>query len=275
MPLITSSTTSAIGHQPPPLAPDRPREHGAAPTDPVDGERSVALDRCGSRRSRSAMTRDPVAPRQPAHDLAEQVRAGAPALGVRPVPVGEHEDVQRALGVAPAGPEGASRRTSCSDLRSTPEPTRPPLHGHRPRALLSHTLADGRDPTKKATALMVRPDGPAACSSQRWPRPRRAAAAAGAAAQPPGAPPPSPWARWCGACATRCDSGRVSTAQAALDQIARRATGGAAAVKFGVSSFTPRARTWPRSCSSTRRRRRAGRPRPTTARSTSCRVTAC
>ena len=34
--------------------------------------------------------------------------------------------------------------------------------------------------------------------------------------------------------------GRVSTAQAALDQIARRATGGAAAVKFGVSSFTPK-----------------------------------
>jgi hypothetical protein len=33
---------------------------------------------------------------------------------------------------------------------------------------------------------------------------------------------------------------RVSTAQAALDQIARRATAGAAAVKFGVSSFTPK-----------------------------------
>jgi len=34
--------------------------------------------------------------------------------------------------------------------------------------------------------------------------------------------------------------GHVSTAQAALDQIARRATGGAAAVKFDVSSFTPK-----------------------------------
>jgi len=34
--------------------------------------------------------------------------------------------------------------------------------------------------------------------------------------------------------------GRVYTAQAALDQIARRASAGAAAVKFGVSSFTPK-----------------------------------
>jgi len=34
--------------------------------------------------------------------------------------------------------------------------------------------------------------------------------------------------------------GRVSTAQGALDQIARRATGGAVAVKFGVSSFIPK-----------------------------------
>jgi hypothetical protein len=34
--------------------------------------------------------------------------------------------------------------------------------------------------------------------------------------------------------------GRVSTAQAALDQIARRATAGAAAVMFGVSSLTPK-----------------------------------
>ena len=34
--------------------------------------------------------------------------------------------------------------------------------------------------------------------------------------------------------------GRVSTAQDALDQIARRATGGAVAVKFGVSSFIPK-----------------------------------
>ena len=34
--------------------------------------------------------------------------------------------------------------------------------------------------------------------------------------------------------------GRVTTAQAALDTIARRATGGAARVKFGVSSFTPK-----------------------------------
>ena len=34
--------------------------------------------------------------------------------------------------------------------------------------------------------------------------------------------------------------GRVTTAQAALDQIARRATAGAARVKFGVSSFTPK-----------------------------------
>jgi hypothetical protein len=34
--------------------------------------------------------------------------------------------------------------------------------------------------------------------------------------------------------------GRVTTAQAALDQIARRATAGAARVKFGVSSFAPK-----------------------------------
>jgi hypothetical protein len=34
--------------------------------------------------------------------------------------------------------------------------------------------------------------------------------------------------------------GHVSTAQAALDEIARRATGGAAAVRFDVSSFTPK-----------------------------------
>jgi hypothetical protein len=34
--------------------------------------------------------------------------------------------------------------------------------------------------------------------------------------------------------------GRVTTAQASLDQIARRATGGAAAVKFCVSSVTPK-----------------------------------
>lgn len=34
--------------------------------------------------------------------------------------------------------------------------------------------------------------------------------------------------------------GRVTTAQSDLDEIARRATGGAARVRFGVSSFTPR-----------------------------------
>jgi hypothetical protein len=34
--------------------------------------------------------------------------------------------------------------------------------------------------------------------------------------------------------------GRVTTAQSDLDQIARRATGGAARVRFGVSSFTPK-----------------------------------
>jgi hypothetical protein len=41
--------------------------------------------------------RDAVPPRRPARDLAEEVGPGPAALGMRPVAVGEQEDVQRAI----------------------------------------------------------------------------------------------------------------------------------------------------------------------------------
>jgi hypothetical protein len=52
--------------------------------------------RSGRSRVGTGYERDPVPPRDPARDLAEEVRPGASALRVGPVAVGEQQDVQRA-----------------------------------------------------------------------------------------------------------------------------------------------------------------------------------
>ena len=90
-----------VGHQPAPLAPDRPREDCRAPADPVDRQVAVALQ-CRGARVGAADHRDAVARRQPAHYLLAQVRARAPALWMRPVAIRQHEDVHGST-LAPVG----------------------------------------------------------------------------------------------------------------------------------------------------------------------------
>ena len=155
MPLMTSSTTSASGTSPrhwrqiargktvlrPPM-----RWIVRSPWRSTGAAAGVAAGDDG----------DPMAPGEPAPHLRRTGSCPCRRPGDASNPGRRARGRAAGAAVASAGPKGASCRTSCSHLWTTPEPTRPPLHGHRPRALLSHTLADGRDRIKEVDRLRFR-----------------------------------------------------------------------------------------------------------------------
>ena len=127
MPLMTSTTTSASGS-----LPRRPRQTTRGKTVerpptrisvsgpmPLDGRRA---------RVRGCDDRHAVAPGDPARDLAEQVRAGAPALRVGPVAIGEDEDVEGSLQPALSLASGEPRASA------TNRPVRVGIDGRHLRA---------------------------------------------------------------------------------------------------------------------------------------------
>ena len=127
MPLMTSSTTSASGS-----LPRRPRQitRGKTVERPpmrIERQRAVPLDGRGAR-VRGGDDGHAVAPGDPARDLAEQVRARAPALRVGPVAIGEDEDVQGSLQPALSLASGEARASA------TNRPVRVGIDGRHLRA---------------------------------------------------------------------------------------------------------------------------------------------
>ncbi len=111
MPLTTSNTTSALRPMPRQDAMAARPKTVVRPPIAVDGQPLVRTgDRLGTGVG-PGDDRDPVAPGDPARHLAVQVRARAAALGVRPVTVGQQQDVPRVAGVLGVGHE--QREATC------------------------------------------------------------------------------------------------------------------------------------------------------------------
>ena len=89
-----------IGHEAARLAHDRSRPDGRAAADAVKRQRTVALDRLRAR----IAARDhahPMTPVEPMANLEQKVRARTAGLGMRPVAVGQDQDVE-SVSAAPA-----------------------------------------------------------------------------------------------------------------------------------------------------------------------------
>ena len=188
---MTSSTTSASRPTPAPRRPRGAREDGQPRAHPVDDQVARRAARARSRaRVGAGDDRDPVAPRQPARDLAVQVRAGAAALRVGPVAIGQHRMCM---------PRGRRYR----GCRRRP-PTMAPVHRRLPTAAILLTAlalavcsapgGDGRraratssTPTRSRAstrASSAKPHSPTSQSSSTATGPTASAGAAGRPDQP-------------------------------------------------------------------------------------------
>ena len=184
IPLTTSSTTSASRASP------RAAAHAArgktvsarAHVVQLEARRRLARPRCGAvvgaRDDRHAM-----APLEPARDLAEQVRAGPAALRVRPVAVGQKQDVaHRRQTVADGGglhwPAHAARTATPARARRRRGPRRPRRRlrpGRRRRPVLRpvRLRAGAGDADADARAAPAATATPAPAQPAARPRPRQ------------------------------------------------------------------------------------------------------
>ena len=198
MPLTTSSTTSASRADAAQDGPGGTREDGHAAAHPVQLE--VGREPLERRRAGIAPGdhRDPVAPGDPARHLAIEVRSRAAALGVRPIPVGQQQDVPRTF-AAPyptwergyTGPHDgshsgdAARRSAARRSPWFPPPpsgraretTSTPIRSARTRKRRRRRRRRARPPPRRRP----RPAQPAATPRTEPARPRRDARAPGPA----------------------------------------------------------------------------------------------
>ena len=131
--------------------------------------------------------RDAVPPRQPARDLAVEVRARAAALRVGPVAVGEDQDVQRGI----AADRSDARAAPATRLRSAPMPARRRIAAlARRRCRSPLPAARARPGAARATTSTQDPFGGQA--SRRAPAPAAGRSRAGLERRPRSPSTPAP-----------------------------------------------------------------------------------
>ena len=118
-----------VGHEVAGLAPDDVREDRDSHAHPVDGEPALLLVGDRARIARGE-DRDGMAPVEPPDHLGIEVGAGASSLRVRPVPVGQDQDVQPLVRARPVGqrrpPAGLHRGLVVSDVELSMRSARAP-----------------------------------------------------------------------------------------------------------------------------------------------------